>query len=318
VASLLDFFTTNKYTKSINYIKSRLEHKEKWADAYRPIMFTAGTHTTSRAESVNSSIKRYVNSRSELCALLVLIEDMEKGSAFRSSIVSAQGNLYHQYQQEIYEDEALLQSIKPKLGIPIYQKHISQFKVHSQYSMKLLFESNDHKSSKYAVYLDSIPINQIPDKSNTVHWEEDKKVECSCDIYVTEGILCCHVFAVAKMRVAKNIAPFIYKRWRIDESIAQSSLNQFDPKEIDQQFRKELECIKIDSKIEEEKLQVSRFIVACDDESDLETSPINEQKEKLHVPNFKRKTDNRGRKRKEPSKFSPESIEIKDKRVKKK
>jgi len=40
--------------KKLAYLRFMLNIKEKWATAYTPKVFHAGTHTISRAESVNS------------------------------------------------------------------------------------------------------------------------------------------------------------------------------------------------------------------------------------------------------------------------
>ena len=39
------------------YLHFMLKIKDKWATAFTPFVFHAGTHTISRAESVNSRIK---------------------------------------------------------------------------------------------------------------------------------------------------------------------------------------------------------------------------------------------------------------------
>ena len=43
-----------------------------------PPIFTAGIYTTSRAESKNTVIKKYVNSMSELCDFISFITDYDK------------------------------------------------------------------------------------------------------------------------------------------------------------------------------------------------------------------------------------------------
>ena len=46
----------------IRYLRSLIQIKEKWSSAFTPPVFNAGTHATSRAESVNSQIKTRINS----------------------------------------------------------------------------------------------------------------------------------------------------------------------------------------------------------------------------------------------------------------
>lgn len=52
--------------------------KEKWTTAYAPNLFTARTHTTSRAESVNSQIKARVHSKSTLVDIFTMFQDIEQ------------------------------------------------------------------------------------------------------------------------------------------------------------------------------------------------------------------------------------------------
>lgn len=50
----------------IKYLRQLIAIKEKWATAFMPQVFNAGTHTTSRAESVNAQIKVTINAQSKL------------------------------------------------------------------------------------------------------------------------------------------------------------------------------------------------------------------------------------------------------------
>ena len=52
--------------------------KEKWAANYIPWTFIVGIRTSSRAESVNSVIKRYVNSKCEISNFIKFLIEFEK------------------------------------------------------------------------------------------------------------------------------------------------------------------------------------------------------------------------------------------------
>jgi len=58
------------YTKSLNYLKDIWIFKEIWANPYKSIIFSAGAHTTSRAESMNALVKRYTGRQSELSSII--------------------------------------------------------------------------------------------------------------------------------------------------------------------------------------------------------------------------------------------------------
>jgi len=166
--------------------------KEKWANAYHPVLFTAETHTNSRAESLNSAIKKYLDSRSEVCAIMNLIENLEARYFFNESLLKDSPMKALQ--------EPILQSIENKLGKLIYTKHVHQFSTHGLY--KILPPKEKEQSTVYQVTLDK-PNQEESKEGFTVVWSEDN-AECSCQLELTEGIICRHVFAVAKMRVVKD------------------------------------------------------------------------------------------------------------------
>ena len=60
----------------LRYLRSLIQIKEKWATAYAPPIFNSGTHATSRAESVNSTIKTRINSQSKLTDIFRAMSDL--------------------------------------------------------------------------------------------------------------------------------------------------------------------------------------------------------------------------------------------------
>lgn len=52
--------------------------KEKWTAAFAPKNFIAGTHTTSRGESLNAQIKTKINSRSTLVEILRHMQELDE------------------------------------------------------------------------------------------------------------------------------------------------------------------------------------------------------------------------------------------------
>ena len=60
----------------VRYLRSLIQIKEKWSSAFVPPVFNAGTHATSRAESVNAQIKTRVNSQSKLTDIFVAMADL--------------------------------------------------------------------------------------------------------------------------------------------------------------------------------------------------------------------------------------------------
>ena len=70
--------------------------KEKWASAFAPRVFSAGTHTSSRVESVNSWLKQTLNHKSSLIELLNTFVSFENRVKQRIRDNKAHSNqIYH-------------------------------------------------------------------------------------------------------------------------------------------------------------------------------------------------------------------------------
>ena len=64
--------------KSKTYLEGLLQKKDKWAKSQLSEIFNVEITTTSRAESCNAVIKKYLNSKSEISDLICFIHDFEK------------------------------------------------------------------------------------------------------------------------------------------------------------------------------------------------------------------------------------------------
>ena len=75
-------FSSNEHLNDhlLQYLRSMFAIKEKWAEAFSPNLFSAATHTISRAESVNSQIKDRVFSKSSFWDILRLFQELEDRS----------------------------------------------------------------------------------------------------------------------------------------------------------------------------------------------------------------------------------------------
>jgi len=68
------------------------------------------------------------------------------------------------------------------------------------------------------------------------------------------------VFAVAKMRVVKDMSKHLHKRWRLDNYTDQTiTLDKFDTKEKEDEYHREMEILEKESIKEEKALAVSKF-----------------------------------------------------------
>jgi len=120
--------------------------------------FTGGINTTSRAESVNSLVKRYVDSNSEVNDILRFLIDYE-----RKIILS------ETFQ---YENYPLLLLLKCEVAEPIFNKHLIQFSLSHNYFVKV---SNDYLEFEIK-YHESKEENQ-----KRIVKLRNNQYECSCE-----------------------------------------------------------------------------------------------------------------------------------------
>ena len=73
-----DVLKKKNYNKGLQYLDSMYHIKEKWSRAYLPNIFTGGTRTTSRAESINALIKRYVPTKNDISDSFNLFQTLKK------------------------------------------------------------------------------------------------------------------------------------------------------------------------------------------------------------------------------------------------
>jgi len=82
---ILDAFELKNLDKSKKYLESNSKIKHKWAASQLPWMFTGSVHTTSRIESINSLIKKFVNSSCEISDFIAFLIDFEKKSVYQNT-----------------------------------------------------------------------------------------------------------------------------------------------------------------------------------------------------------------------------------------
>ena len=104
------------YSKSAQYFQRLSSLKKKWATCYLPDIFTAGIHTTSRVESINAVIKKYVNSGSEVIDILDSLAPFEKKNAPIKKGSKAEKKAH-----------PLLEAIRKDISEYIFNLHYEQF-----------------------------------------------------------------------------------------------------------------------------------------------------------------------------------------------
>ena len=97
-----------------------------------------------------------MTSRSEISALITLIKEWQKAYVQDVQALS----------KAEFGNESLLQTLKNKLGTLIYTKHCNQFYLHSNYSIKIVYESEN--AIEYNIFWDGTEEEQIEEKARTI------------------------------------------------------------------------------------------------------------------------------------------------------
>ena len=288
-ADLRIIFEENQFQKSKNYLKALEETKEKWCDAFRPLLFHAGVTTTSRAELMNSLVKRYVDRRSEVSSVIEFLEELE-------NLVPSDETAKPREGTKTYHSEIMMQKLKSKLGQLLYSKHYNEYAMYDAYMISNPnLEENMDTTKQYVVYR----YGDGPEKvKRLVTWSEEK-VECTCFLYFTSGIICRHIFAVSKARVEKDMNRYIHPRWNLEEFKA-PDIDSIIEEELQKLILEENKGIKFDTQQEEEKLNMSRVLEKkkAEAESDVESdSEKKDGKSNNPVKNFPLKTSGKGQRK---------------------
>jgi len=208
-----------KLTKSSNYLEKMHIIRKKWGEAFLPAKFTGGVHSTSRAESMNSLIKRYVNSKSEIYDLIVFLKDFEKTSIYNDFKLS----------KEIvpqYENHPIINELKKCVFETIFSKHFEQFSLSHNYFCKLKLTNSITSiyEAKNIQAKDAGKFREVMLNSG--------KYSCECKTYNLYGVICRHIFALSIMLQDKDLIKFtIHKRWQMplsSDHYFQLQIDNFD------------------------------------------------------------------------------------------
>ena len=216
VSILKDFFKTNReYKKSLDYLEDICLYKEKWAECYKPILFTAGTNTTSRIESMNRALKSYIDIPRELSGMIGIIKELDNSYAFKDPLQNLTKTTQNQYQSD-----PLMINIKGELGELIYKKHYFEYMQSKYYSITAIQDDSKENlmSSKkcYEVKRD--------DQESLIYRNPrvvsiDSECNCSCNLYKIEGIICRHLFCVANILQIKDLTTYLHPRWKANANL---------------------------------------------------------------------------------------------------
>lgn len=275
VNALEQFFSSNiLYEQSLLYLRELCSFKLKWADSYKELIFTGGTHTTSRAEAMNRVIKQYVGKTSELSAMIEMIETLDKAYAFEDPLEHVTRTAKNQYQLDL-----TMLNIKVELGGIIYSKHYAEYLQHSYYTIRLPPDNQNeltepttfevYRDTKTEIKLEEIEVIKLENENS----EENKhskrfvtmsknKMSCSCGLFLIEGIICRHMFAVSKVSQTKDLSEYLHSRW-VSKNFKPQLMHNISQQQIRDIQKKESERVKESEKEMNEHLEFVKVLIAA-------------------------------------------------------
>ncbi|KAI3847706.1 hypothetical protein MKX03_028791 [Papaver bracteatum] len=210
------FTTMSKYKLDKNkHIIGLFDMRRRWVPAFLRSYFFGGMTTTGRSESINSFIKRFIDSRSSLCQFIqqvdLAIQNIE--------------------QTEMHKQRIFV----PRVVSPIEEQ---AQKTLTQFAFKK-FREELVRASQYGIFRNvgyNYTMRYFQESKNTkrrkVYWD-GKKASCSCKQFEFSGIICRHILSVLSHTDCFEIPKaFLPCRWRRNisceepcEVILQSSNN---------------------------------------------------------------------------------------------
>lgn len=232
-------------TDKIRYLRSLLQIKEKWASAFTPDIFTAGTHATSRAESVNAQIKLRVTSQSRLTDIFDAMNDLTDKITDNSEAAQRNNSklflnhplladlycLYTRHAFEIMLNESMLSH---ELRVLAYHKE--QEEEEDEFSRRIPVIQTKIKNrmpeGKISVFDNkrnltfTVSVNKITENATTLRQQienpnlqvlgvrELQSLVCNCKFFWHNQYYCSHIFCVlntCQVRTAADLKPL--ERW---------------------------------------------------------------------------------------------------------
>ncbi|RYQ98869.1 hypothetical protein Ahy_B07g086690 [Arachis hypogaea] len=189
-----------------SWVQNTYELKESWATAYLRGMFCAGYRTTSRCEGINTYIKGFLKSTNSILELVHSLDRVVKD--YRNSEVTAQ--FYSTYYSPVLTTG--LDSIE-LFASKLYTRAVfREVKKQIKGVATLLFHGRDNISTTVVYKFSRMG---APGRIHKVLFDpDDKKIQCDCSMWNSEGIPCSHIFCVMKHEGLDQIPDsLIMRRW---------------------------------------------------------------------------------------------------------
>ncbi|XP_016185318.1 protein FAR1-RELATED SEQUENCE 5-like [Arachis ipaensis] len=175
-----------------SWVQSTYEVKESWATSYLRGMFCAGYRTTSRCEGINAYIKGFLKSTDSILELVHSLDRVVKD--YQNNEVTALDSI-ELFASKLYTRVVFREVKKQIKGV-----------------VTLLFRGRVSIST-VAVYKFS-RMGAHGRIHKVLFDPDDKKIECDCLMWNSEGIPCSHIFCMMKYEGLEQIPDsLIMRRW---------------------------------------------------------------------------------------------------------
>ncbi|RYQ79722.1 hypothetical protein Ahy_Scaffold1g106590 isoform K [Arachis hypogaea] len=189
-----------------SWVQQTYEVKESWATAYLRGTFCAGYRTTSRCEGINAYIKGFLKSTDSILELVHSLDRVVK--VYRNNEVTVQ--FYSTYYSPVLTTG--LDSIE-LFASKLYTRAVfREVKKQIKGVATLLFRGRDSISTTVVYKFSRMG---APGRIHKVLFDpDDKKIQCDCSMWNSEGIPCSHIFCVMKYEGLEQIPDsLILRRW---------------------------------------------------------------------------------------------------------
>ena len=203
---------------ALNAIEHLLQIKDKWASCFSSKLFTMGQSATSRAEGINSIIKKELNGRIETIDDLVqVLDDRITNEMERSYATNAA-------QHKVKGVKLRYTLYSYSLNYPSW---LSQFIIDKIEEQQLIATELINKVT-ITKAADQFLVRTVSDRTYTVKLVDFASPdtltkipnECSCPYIHTWALPCRHIFLVAMMVNARKIGDSLFgKRWSVQNDI---------------------------------------------------------------------------------------------------
>ena len=103
---------------------------------------------------------------------------------------------------------------------------------HSQYSVNICEDQQDVHHFRVRYDNKGLVLKETESPGRIVIWSQKKgeaeKLTCSCELYLTEGIICRHMFSVAKILQIKDLSNQIHQRWVLTKDNKVQKFHEFN------------------------------------------------------------------------------------------